>query len=164
MPQEITRLPTGLLSLLGLKSGGITPQDVASQLVGVIDLTQLYLLNDRENVATGTIAALAVGANFYVAATAVPAGQLWYVWDYMVSVSAGAGAAADIAAGITYDGTSSGMLLGDYVSVAANQSVRARCNPRGFWAGAGSEFFVHCRSQTLTPAANGAIIITRLRI
>ena len=163
MPATVGKLPRGLVALLSLRDSGEAPRLLADTIVGTVQMQELFLLQDRE-VSTGpTNAAPAVGANFFTPSVVVPAGQLWYVWEYFVASSPGAGAAIDMAAAAVLDGLSLMMPLGDYASAAATQNVRCRAD-HPFWAGPGTEFGFTVRSVTLAPSVAVGLIFTRIRI
>lgn len=163
MPVEIGRYARGIMSLLELRSGGVGPQTFSEQVVGVVDLSTLYLLQAREVVTLGTQANPVVGNNVWAGDIPVPLGEMWYVWNYTASVSPGVGEAADIALAADIDGAGQfWSCLSDYVSATANQNARAFMNGP-FWAGTGTRFGFLCRSLTLQPDVGGSLTISRLR-
>lgn len=74
-PQTISRLPTGLLDLLGMKGTGDTPHELAAYLQSNVDLTDLYL-SDRVSFLLGSPTITGVG---FVGGSPVPDGQVWLV-------------------------------------------------------------------------------------
>lgn len=150
--------------MLALRSQGDTPQVLADQSVLTIDATELYLLDSRESTGFATQAAPATGFNFYTGSSLdVPAGELWYVWHYILVLTTGAGEAITAAPAVNLDGVGAGAIVGDYYAAAASQSIRGM-NSRPFWAGPGTQFGFVCQSVTGAPDAQGALIITRLRV
>ena len=163
MPLDITNLPKGLNSLLALKQGGRGPQVLADTVAPTIDLTQPYLLNLREYVSMGQQTLPVVGTNDYATRVAVPAGQLWYVWAYLISASPGAGEACDFAPAVAFDGNPLSVPLTPYVAGTAGQDARA-ATLTPFWAGPGTIFQFQCRSLILQPDVFGAAIVTKLKV
>lgn len=89
-PPPIGRLPTGLLTLLSLQSGGRYPQYLLEALQPVIDVTNFYV----ENAATwvvGTNGGTMAGSGLSVIAFTVPATERWLITDVQVEVSLAAG-------------------------------------------------------------------------
>jgi hypothetical protein len=163
----ILKLPRGLISTLGLRADGRTPQQLADVIAGTFQTNDLFLLDTRETIITNTNAAPAVGANQYggggTGVPLVPPGELWYVWHYFCSATAGAGAAIDLAPSANIDGLGTQVPLGGYVAVAATQNGRPKADD-GFWAGPGTELGFVVRSVTLAPTVNGGVVFTRLKI
>jgi len=165
MPQ-IIKLARGLRALLGGQGDNYSPQDISAVLAPTVDLTQPYLLDNREYVGLGSVAAPVVGANLFPSATSfqpVPAGELWYVWGFVAQSQPGAGAAIDFAAAIQIDGNPITLPVGDYIATAALQDGRSSTKVP-FWAGPSTFFGFVTRSVTLAPAVFGALVATRLRI
>lgn len=164
MTFPIGKLPRGLTSLLGLRSSGETPHALADQLVTTLDATELFLLDTRENTGFAQQLAPVTGFNFYTGNTLdVPVGQLWYVWHYILLLTSGAGQSIEAAPAVNLEGVGAGAVVGDYVTAAANQAVRG-WNPHPFWAGPGTQFGFVVKSVTGAPRADGALVITRLRV
>lgn len=160
---EITNYPKGLTSLLSLKQQGRGPSNLSETVAPIIDVTNMYLLSLREYVSMGSQPNPVVGSNNYPTPVVVPAGELWYVWQYLVSSSPGAGEACDIAPAVALDGNPLSVPLVPYVAAAANQDGRAASNVP-FWAGPGTLFQFQARSLTLQPDVFGAAIVTKLRV
>lgn len=158
---DISKYAKGLPDLFGLKERGKGLPALADQLVAVSDARDLYLLNSREVVAFTNIAAPVGGMNFFT--ERVPAGELWYVWNYSVGSAPGAGAAIDLAPGVNLDGLPLSWIIGDQLAAAATQTIQVS-NRDPFWAGAGTFFGALVRSVTLAPAIAGAVLITRLKV
>lgn len=64
-PQDIQRVPLGLLNVLSMAASGENPRILASQVAGVLELLQFYGLTQRQ-VLIGTDAALAEGGSISV--------------------------------------------------------------------------------------------------
>lgn len=75
MSGEINRVPLGLLALLDMKSRGNNPRMLSAEVSSTVDLTPLYLQQNRRWRALNTTPA-AVG--FFIVHT-VPEGELWYI-------------------------------------------------------------------------------------
>jgi len=114
VPLPINRVPPGLLSLLDTKSGGVNPLQLADQLTGVIELTNLYALATGQQL-LGTTAAVSSIGNFAPVAAgenfrALP-GELWYVPYINVRMSAALGANEEITGALSIYNTSLGNLI-----------------------------------------------------
>lgn len=163
MPLDVTNLAKGLNSLLALKQGGRGPSVLADTLAPTVELLQPYLLNLREYQSFGSQTLPVVGTNNYATTQVVPAGELWYVWAYLISASPGAGEACDFAPSVSIDGIPLSVPLVPYVSGSAGQDCRA-ASTTPFWAGPGTIFQFQCRSLTLQPDVFGAAIVTKLKV
>lgn len=163
MPFEIGKLARGLAAALNLKERGRTPGILADQVVETIESRDLFLLDSREFTGFFTNNAPANGFNFFTTRMAVPPGELWYVWHYIVVVTNGVGVTADLCPAINLDGVGAGAVVGRYEASLASQSIRLG-NDRPFWAGPGSDFGFVVRSLAGAPSVQGGAIITRLRI
>lgn len=163
MPFEVGKLSRGLASLLNLKERGRTPGVLADQIVQTIEGRDLFLLDSREFTGFFTNAAPATGFNFFTTRMAVPPGELWFVWHYIVVATTGAGVTVDLCPAINLDGVGAGAVIGDYQAAAASQSIRLG-NMTPFWAGPGSDFGFVVRSLAGAPSIQGGAVITRLKI
>jgi hypothetical protein len=166
---EISKYAKGLPSLLGLKERGHGPALFSEQVVGTVDMSLLYLSQDREVAYSGLNSAPAVGVNTWAAALpalVVPPGEIWYVWNYSVIANIVAGEAIDYCPICNIDGLTASVPLAPYLASPVTGALQeARTGPVvPFVAGAGSEFGFHVRSVTLTPDMRGAILFTRLRV
>jgi hypothetical protein len=159
---EISKYCRALPSLLDLKERGKGPSQFSEQVVGTVQLNDLYLLQGRETINTTTQAAPAVGANGFSTPFVVPPGEIWYVWEYAVSTTAGAGAAIDMQPSLLFDNTAN-LPVGPFVAAAATQAIRAGMD-RTRWATPGTEFSFVVRSVTLAPTVIGAVVVTKLRL
>lgn len=162
MPFAIGKYARALPSLLDLKERGQGPGEFSEQVVGTIDLVQLYLLQGRETNNTVNQAAPVVGQNSWGTPLFVPANEVWYVHQYFCTSQVGAGAAVDLCPSMNPDGTA-GFPLGPYVAGAATQNVRAGMNAP-FIATPGTELTFCVRSVTLAPSIAGALLVTKLRV
>lgn len=160
----ISKFPYGITSILGLKDMGLTVREFAQTLAPTIDLTQLFMLNQRETIGNFSQPTPVLGANQFNPRLFVPAGELWYVWDYNITATTGAGEAIELACGINYEpGIGLTAIRGDYNNVLASQAGRIGCL-QPFWAPPGTEFGFAVKSLTLAPDVFGGITITRLRV
>jgi len=83
-PAVINRLPPGLLSQLGIKSGGRNPELLSGIVSACVELWPLYLL-PTEITKFETVAPSAAGnAGFGTVIGAVPADEIWWVTSYSV--------------------------------------------------------------------------------
>lgn len=78
MVGKIQTQPRGLLSYLGIKSGGRNPENLADQVVGVVRLDPFYRARNlfHQNVATAGLSAVND-----VSTLTVPQGQAWLVYS-----------------------------------------------------------------------------------
>jgi len=162
MPFNIGKYARALPSLLDLRERGMGPREFSEQVVGTVELTQLYLLQNRETVVSVATVALVVGANFPATPLVVPAGEIWFVHLMNTTVAPGAGAQADIAPAVVFDGTTT-MVVGGFVNAAATQQARAFSNA-SFVATPGSSFGLIVRSVTLAPVADVSLLVTKLKL
>lgn len=162
MPFDISRYARGLPSLLDLKQRGEGLHFLADQLVATLDVRALYLLQNRETIICGTNAAPTVGALSYSTPFTVPQNELWYVWEYFVTATVGAGEAITLQPGMTFDGIASAP-MGPSAAGAANTSLWVP-SAKEFWATPGSEFKLMVSALTLTPPLSGAVVVSKLRL
>jgi len=161
---EISKYARGLPALLDLKERGTGPHQFSDQVVGVVDLTQLYLLQNRQTIQSDPVAVPAVGSNQFAAPGdfVVPAGEMWYVWEYSVTAEPGAAEAAAVAALAALDDTAS-VVVSPYVSAAANEQVRTHLN-RPLWLSPGGVLGVSAALITGAPVLTGQAVVTKLKI
>jgi hypothetical protein len=149
--------------MLDLKMAGVGPQSLAEQIVGTIDCSQFFLLQGRETINTPVLAVPVLGPNF--PGMVVPAGELWYVWNYTAQCVLGAGMTLEVCCSWNPDGTTAfSAMLGDFTAAGAAQAVMARAAIPGFWAAPGSNFGFWVRAMTLLPQVQVGATISRFRI
>lgn len=164
MPFNVSNQPRGLNTLLALFERGGAPAQLADTVSGTVDLREMYLLNLRQYHSFPIVAAPVVGNNFYGAPLdTVPAGELWYVWHYLIVSTLGAGEAIDFLPSFSPDGNDVSCPVGDFAAGTANQQVRSYAR-MPFWAGPGSRFNFIVRSLTAAPDVFGAVVVTKLRV
>lgn len=88
MPARINQQPGGILGLLGIKNGGRNPEELATILAPVFDVSAYYLEANAQFVQV--LADAQLGLNIFAQ---VPEGEVWYV--HHASAATGALAAAD---------------------------------------------------------------------
>lgn len=159
---EISKYARALPGLLDLKERGTGPRLFSEQVVGTVELTQLYLLQNRETLVSGLSPALVVGINGPTVPLTVPPNEVWFVHLMNVTVVPGAGAQADIAPAVQFDGSTT-MIVGPYGNANALQQVRVP-SQAPFIATPGSSFLILCRSVTLAPQSDITLLVTKLRI
>jgi hypothetical protein len=100
-PQDIQRVPRGLIDLLGMRATGQTPAQLDATVNGQIELLEFYL-NERFVIATQTGSiVISPGLTGFNSLT-VPNGQLWLLYQMTFSsVSSAAGTGAICTGGIT---------------------------------------------------------------
>jgi hypothetical protein len=155
-PVQTPALP--LQSLLGIK-GQPLPDALNSVVQGTLDLTQMYMIASRELVTFTPLAGPAVGSNLFVNG-AVPAGEFWFIHDYVVSSTPGAGAALNMSPAVQQQGIL--IQKGTNQSCVALENLRIRA-PLPFWSQPGDVFGFQVQSVTLAPTVSGFASITRLR-
>lgn len=97
-PLTIQRVPRGLLHALNMKGMGQLPSELAGQIVGIFDCTDLYL-GDNIRSASGGIT-LSSDAWATSGQLTVPAGEMWLVNHYSWQCgNTAAGTAADVVGG-----------------------------------------------------------------
>jgi hypothetical protein len=159
---SISKYARALPALLDLKERGSGPRSFSDQVVGTISMDALYLLQGRETFNPTNQTVISVGANAWGATLTVPPGEIWFVWEYSVASSPGAGAAVTLCPSLSYDGVGN-IPLCQFQSAAANEVVRnAMVGTR--WATPGTEFSFIVKAQTLSPTVSGSIQVTKLRI
>ena len=157
MTNLIQSFPYGLQSVLDLK-GGELPKDLLTTVQPVLDLTQFYLLQKQES-RLFTAKAAATDIQTWTDGT-VPAGETWYVWQYDIAFTPGAGAQATCAPAVQFG--LNGYVLATPRAAAATIPVRVSAQVP-FLAVAGSIFGFMCETQTLAPNITGYALISRLR-
>jgi len=165
--ESLTKYPQGLIGALGLRDSGQTPRTLLGELRGVIECNQFYLLNERNIVNLGAVAAPVLGSNALPAATAiVPSGEVWYVWHYSLDITLAVATAIAFRPAIAIDGLGYNMVLSaQYEAFAASESARVGATLTPFLAGPGSHFAFHVRSITGAPGTVDArAVVTRLKI
>lgn len=169
MPFEIGKLSKGLASILALRMQGKTPGILADQVVQTVEGLELFLLDNRVYIQANQNVAPVVGGNVFPAGALpngelkVPAGELWYVWALVISVTNGGATAIDICGTANLDGNPIQVPVTDFEAAAINQHVRV-ANRGGFWAGPGSQLGFAVRSVTGAPVINGSCVVSRLRV
>lgn len=134
-PPPINTLPIGLLSLLGIKNGGVNPQYLLPQLAPVLDLSAFYLQQKAELLAPADQVVNAVGS-FLGGAVVVPAGEMWVVHSSVLISAAVLGAGAVLQAGVAF---------------FTDQSAGVRVAPQVL-AGAGDSFLAGFEGPILLPS------------
>lgn len=91
----VTRQAPGLLALLGLKNNGSNPFELDSAMQPTLDLRDWLLASAQEQVVGQTVGYVSAGgtANFMAFTTTplvVPRDEIWFVWDYAVTLNVGA--------------------------------------------------------------------------
>lgn len=84
MAGEINRVPAGLLALLDMKARGQNPRELAPQLLGTVELLDLYLSQNRRT-DSGAVSSAISPTN--VTTFTVPQDQLWYAYGIGISSS-----------------------------------------------------------------------------
>lgn len=159
MSQIISKYPAGLLGLLGLQTFGVTPKDLADQVVPIVDLTDLYLAG-TQTVINGNVNPLAAGPNA-IASMLVPSGEVWHVWSIDCQAFVPAASSVQLATYVVIDGTTH-MLTPQLVAAANETKVTVR--EGRIWLKAGAQIGVYA-SSLVGAAVVGAscALVTRLK-
>lgn len=148
-PLTIQRFPRGLLDLLSLKGTGQAPTDLAAEIRGVIDLTQVYL---QDRLVTGLFSTAAVNAVGDISATNsnVPSGELWVAYHLAIAGTVPAGATYRVRPAIF---RRTGTVIGTYgpnaTTAAANERIGLGWDlgPTLLWPG--DNFGLSCEAVTV---------------
>lgn len=160
-PPPINAQPLGILGFLGIKNGGRFPQHFGDNLQPVWDLSQLYL--DCRAIYTddaGTIA-----ADGEVRVFTVPDGEIWYVSEYTVYLTTGAGDTLDSLSLTRFaSGPIQWLSISDGVPVAASidSTILHMDRPRILQSGEGLGFEAYGGAFTGTMDWQAGIRYTRL--
>lgn len=120
----IQRAPRGLLDLLSLKGSGRAPTELAENITGVIDLTQVYL-QDRLITANFSTAAVGAVGDFTAVNSAVPPGELWVAYHLALAGTVPAGQAYRVRPAIF---RRTGTVIGTYGPTAGVGAAAERIN------------------------------------
>jgi len=101
-PPPINTLPTGLLDLLGIKTGGEYPRDFPSVLAASLELMPLYLAAKAEQIVATPFTRNATGFSA-VADLQVPSGEYWWLHDATLRAVTGAAEAVTVELGWFYN-------------------------------------------------------------
>jgi len=158
MAAPIQNFPSGLQSALDIK-GGDLPKELAGFIQGTVDLTQYYLVNKRTSSVFAAVAA-AVGSNAFTDSV-VPVGELWYVWQFSLLCTCGAGANATIRPLVLFG--ANGYAVGPQSVIIATQADRVPADTP-FICQPGDSFGFVCTAQTLAPNVTGIVSVSKLRV
>lgn len=154
--------PNGLLGLLQLKNRGQFPQRLDPNLQPTLELLDWYLQDNAAQVGESGLAIAAVGATV-VPSLLVPAGEAWWVNDYVVSAQAAAGQTLEFAGGWSIPGGAS-YQLGPYELTTVGLNARTRIDRRRFF-GPACQGTVHVRQLVAGPInVNANARITRCKL
>jgi len=159
--ENLTLYPAGLTSLLGLRDMGANPRLLSDQLVGVIDLFELYCLTRRETLQIAGQLAVANAQDFTDPNAVVPPGEVWFVEHYYVRSDVGAASAINLTPTVRFQGLA--IPLGTPQFGSANEFIRPFAL-RQFLAGPGAVFGYLASTLTAPVTVSGAIVVTRFRV
>jgi len=137
--------PGGLLGLLQLKNMGRNPDKLADQLQPVWDLQELYLQSQVENQTPdlSVTAPAAASGGFVAWATPaiVPAGEMWWVWNYSVLATT---VAADTMTGLRPLIRTASAVTSQFARIGTDVATKAGAGRiivgcGGFWLSQGQE-------------------------
>lgn len=141
----VSKLPYGLLGLLGIKNGGRYPGYLGDTILPVWDDNLMQCLcatwGEEIHYAAGTTAAGPGAFQGFNTALTVPLGEVWYVGLLSVRILTSVGETITTNIAIRRPNASATTIhiaLSDPVSVVASQFADLRC-PRAFYAGNGDE-------------------------
>ena len=111
----IQNLPLGLVGLLGIKSGGQYPRDLANTVAPVLDIEKWIQYGNYEEAGVDIAALNGTGFKAFAGNSTVPTGELWVITGSLIQKTAqnAAGQTLQFAAAATADLTSAAQLLGD---------------------------------------------------
>jgi len=157
-------VPRGLLGMLELKDYGESPKFLAETVATTIETLPLYMLGRRETRFFSVNTAAVGVVEFGVAnqSPLVAPGETWYVWDFNVIASAGAGTALRFGAGVLPQ-AGVAFSIGDYQSVAAGEELRLRAQPTPFYLTAGDRLCALVQSVTGVVQVAGFAQVTVVR-
>lgn len=159
---QISTLPRGLLSLLGLQNFGEGPRFLSDQFVGVVNTFDMFCVTARSTLSTAAVAANAVNT-FPFPELLVPAGELWWLQNY--TVRAVLAAAQTIRIRPNYSENSLTTVdLGPAAAAIANEQVRAPSQAPQFIVGGGQ---LGCTVESISGGPinlTAAAIISRFRV
>jgi len=160
----INRVPAGLLSLLGIRAGGVNPASLSETVQSVIDLTDLYLAGYAERIiAVANIAA--VGS--FVPVPSVPENEFWIVREYgIVSPTLTAGQALLVTP--TYVHSIAGVLrhfpVGNPSNLGAAGDVVTASSRAPFVASPGAALGCQVNRLTAGPVNGAVFAVTFTRL
>jgi len=160
---RVSRYPSGYLELMGVKSQGTTPPDVADAVMPVVDMTEFYAKGASLSAFASTAVAVTTTGNYGAASGfQVPTGELWRV--HSVSITAN----ANLAVGTVYrcrpcvwDSSRGAYLVGpDACSGIATErpAITWHWNTPIIWT-PGWQFGLWCESVTLGTGQSWAIYL-----
>lgn len=165
MPQQVNRVPPGLISLLGIKGSGQNPQLLADLITPTLDVTQAYLAGFSDRLQVDTAAVTARGILGSSGQLSPGPGEIFAV-NECVAVNLGAAASTLRIRLCLYD-TGTGNIFAaspDAASSAANEwAISAWHGP--LYVPSGFDLGVVVESFTGTPGTiRLAAMFTRLRV
>lgn len=122
---KISRIPAGLIGFLGIKNGGMYPQELAPTLLPTWDVGDLYLQYGAQ--LGGAVGGVSVAG--YGVTVAPPPGEVWMLHDIGCSFTVGAaeswtgalcrsstsgGTTVPISQGLTVPASSNGVLIAQH--------------------------------------------------
>jgi len=166
MPIDILKFPRGLFGLLGLQAGGVSQKALSDVVVGVVDQTQMYTINDYENL-VGAVAAPATGLNLFAVAGVnliVPPGECWYIHGFTVQGTVPPAGSINLAASVRPGGTAGGGILEQPMqSFVANDVYAIPGNFSGRIIPSGWGFSANIASLVGAVTVNCNLFFTRLK-
>jgi len=171
----VSEIPAGLLSLLGLKTGGDNPSDINRQLLATLDVRHQYIQNRMEhvfalftlNAAVGTFIEqdpLTLPGELLLE---VPTGEFWWVEQYTARLNPAAGITVEVFLALKEKPAQWVALSGSSGQVVNPRAVIHGCfsaaSPGGgFWMTAGSKLGMLLSSLTGAPALGSTLATVRL--
>jgi hypothetical protein len=163
---RINRVPRGLLSLLGTKSLGRTPQEIDESVRGVVDLTQFYLSDKTLVSAAAAEVLITPSVGTVHAINTIPNGEAWFVYNITTKLVSNATIAVNLIPTIVVPdnvanvqhqlqtGSSSATLTS-----GVNQLIRSNNFDNPWLLGAGTQIGSYCHSAS-TPGTNNLTVVT----
>lgn len=169
--RPIQLIPRGLLGFFQVKNNGVNPTDLPDELQPILEMRDWYFQSQPEALPVGSIA-LATGANGFSPFTAnplvVPSDEFWFVLDYSVQASLGAGDNASIKCGFRSPTLPTAYAFSKAPFLAASTGPNAflESSASNFWVPSGGElgFFVQGLAAAVTVTFNGFARVARLLV
>jgi hypothetical protein len=166
-PPQIQLSPPGLLSLLGLKNGGSSPEYLSNVVAPGFEVSDWYLRASQE-VLPAAAQVIPNGPNqgFAVTIQTVPANQWWHVRHYTGSILTGAADTVDTACLAFAFATQSFTVSDPFANVPA-ASTRFQHEYAPFWVPPGATIGLQVGTAVVAAALTfftGRLVITRVSV
>jgi hypothetical protein len=163
MPSTISKFAKGFLSLLGVQNFGSNPRTLADHVQATVDIGEQYQVETQEALFGNNSAANGFRA-FTGSNLTVPAGELWRVLAYAVSVVSGVGDTGRVGPSVRIGGNAGPRYpLGNPIDYVASQTNWVFFDAQPLWLPAGYELGAECAQTVGAATITGNVIFVRLR-